>query len=83
MRNEGLARELINRVQNLRKDGGLEITDRINVVITPNEQMKNALQSFNEYVKSQVLADEIIMSENDGQDVEFDDFTLRITINKR
>lgn len=83
LRNEGLARELINRVQNLRKDGGLEITDRINVVITPNEQMKNALQSFNEYVKSQVLADEIIMSENDGQDVEFDDFTLRITINKR
>ncbi len=82
LRKEGLARELINRVQNMRKDSGLEITDRINIVVSDNDDMKAALVQFDEYVKSQVLADTITIEPNDGQTVEFDDFALNIKINK-
>ncbi len=59
LRNEGMARELINRIQNIRKDTGLEITDRINVTIAPNEQVASAIADFKDYIQSQVLADEI------------------------
>ncbi len=79
---EGMARELINRIQNLRKDGGLEIIDRIRVTISPNPKAAEAVNSYREYIESQVLADEIIMAENDGQEVEFDDFKLNVKIEK-
>uniref|UniRef100_UPI0035A0CD39 DUF5915 domain-containing protein n=1 Tax=Prevotella heparinolytica TaxID=28113 RepID=UPI0035A0CD39 len=79
---EGMARELINRIQNLRKDGGLEIIDRIRVTISPNPKAAEAVNSYREYIESQVLADEIIMAENDGQEVEFDDFKLNVKVEK-
>ena len=79
---EGMARELINRVQNLRKDGGLEITDRVNVTVSPNAEMEKAMAAFGEYVQNQVLADQIAFAENDGQEVNFDDFSLRIKVEK-
>ena len=79
---EGMARELINRVQNLRKDGGLEITDRVNVTVSPNAEMEKAMAAFGEYVQNQVLADQIAFAENDGQEVNFDDFNLRIRVEK-
>ncbi|MCR4602138.1 MAG: isoleucine--tRNA ligase [Prevotella sp.] len=82
LRQEGMARELINRIQNLRKDSGLEITDRINITIAPNEEVEKSLAAFEEYVKSQVLADGITIASNDGQEVDFDDFKLNITITK-
>ena len=59
LKNEGMARELINRIQNLRKDAGLEITDRIDVSISVDERIKRAVDSFDEYIKTQVLADPI------------------------
>ena len=65
---EGMARELINRIQNLRKDCGLEITDRVNVVITPDDRVKASLASFADYVKGQVLADSLTLADNDGQE---------------
>ncbi len=79
---EGMARELINRVQNLRKDGGLEITDRVNVTVSPNAEMEKAMAAFGEYVQNQVLADQIAFADNDGQEVNFDDFSLRIKVEK-
>ena len=82
LRNEGMARELINRIQNLRKESGFEITDRINVTVAPNAEMEKALAAFDDYVKSQVLADSIIVAANDGQEVDFDDFKLNIKITK-
>ena len=82
LRREGMARELINRIQNLRKDSGLEITDRINVVVEPNEETDAAIASFNEYICAQVLADEIKIAPNDGAEVEFDEFNLNIQITK-
>ncbi len=82
LRREGMARELINRIQNLRKDAGLEITDRISVVVEPNEETDVAIASFNEYICAQVLADEIKIAPNDGAEVEFDEFNLNIQITK-
>ena len=82
LRKEGMARELINRIQNLRKDAGLEITDRISVQVSPQEETNQAIESYGEYISNQVLADSIIVKDNDGTLVEFDDFDLHILIQK-
>jgi isoleucyl-tRNA synthetase len=82
LRNEGMARELINRIQNIRKESGLEITDRIVVTIAPHEQVQKAVTAFGDYVKTQVLANDIRIETNDGQEVDFDDFKLNIKIAK-
>ncbi len=82
LRQEGMARELINRVQNLRKETGLEITDRIKVTISPYPEMEAAIASFSDYVKSQVLADALTIADNDGEETDFDDFKLNIKVEK-
>ena len=82
LRSEGMARELVNRIQNIRKKSGLEITDRINVAIEPNEATTNAVNAFGDYIAKQVLADSLKLEANDGQEVEFDDFTLKIKVVK-
>ena len=82
LRNEGMARELINRIQNIRKDIGLEIVDRIKVTIASQEQTDAAIAAFGEYIQSQVLADAIVISENDGVMTEFDDFSIAIKVEK-
>jgi len=83
LRQEGMAREIINRVQNIRKESGLEITDRINVTIAPNEEVEKSVAGFGEYIKTQVLADAIEIAANDGTEVEFDDFKLNIKVTKK
>ncbi len=82
LKNEGMARELINRIQNMRKESGFEITDRICVTIAPNAEIEKSINSFGDYVKTQVLADSIDVKPNDGQEVEFDEFKLNIKITK-
>jgi isoleucyl-tRNA synthetase len=82
LKNEGMARELINRIQNIRKESGLEITDRITVTLSPNEDVQKAIDSFADYIQTQVLADDITFQPNDGQEVDFDDFKLNIKITK-
>jgi isoleucyl-tRNA synthetase len=82
LRQEGMARELINRIQNIRKDSGLDITDRITVVVSPNEQMNAAIENFGDYIKTQVLANTIDVADNDGVETEFDDFTLKVKVIK-
>jgi isoleucyl-tRNA synthetase len=83
LKNEGMARELINRIQNIRKESGLEITDRISVTLAPNDDVKKAVDSFGDYIKTQVLADVLNVEANDGQEVEFDDFKLNIKVEKK
>ncbi|MBO4659777.1 MAG: isoleucine--tRNA ligase [Prevotella sp.] len=82
LRKEGLARELINRIQNIRKDSGLEITDRINVTIEPCKALQEACEEFGDFVMTQVLADSIAFEQNDGSEVAFDDVTLKIKVEK-
>jgi isoleucyl-tRNA synthetase len=83
LKNEGMARELINRIQNIRKESGLEITDRILVTLTPNADVEKSLENFADYIKTQVLADDIKVAANDGQEVDFDDFKLNIKVDKK
>ena len=82
LKNEGMARELINRIQNIRKESGLEITDRICVILSPNDEVQKAADTFADYIQTQVLADSITLQPNDGQIVDFDDFKLNIKIVK-
>ena len=82
LRNEGMARELISRIQNLRKETGLEITDRIHVTISPDEKVEKAVSGFGDYIKSQVLALDITLADNDGAEVEIDDMKISIKVVK-
>ena len=83
LKSEGMARELVNRIQNIRKKSGLEITDRVCVEIQPNEAATKAVETFGDYIARQVLADKITLVDNDGQNVEFDDFSLHIKVMKK
>ena len=77
-----MARELINRIQNIRKDSGFEITDRVNVTLAPSEATDASVENFGEYIASQVLADKITVADNDGNEIDFDDFVLNIKVEK-
>lgn len=81
---EGVARELINRIQNLRKSSGLEITDRIEVSIENREEVAGAVNHCNEYIASQVLATSLTLADGltDGTEVEMDGYKLHIVIRK-
>ena len=82
LKQEGMAREIINRVQNILKDSGLEITDRIHIILAPNDEIQKAVAGYGDYIMTQVLADDITIAPNDGVEVEFDDFKLNIQITK-
>ena len=81
---EGIARELINRIQNLRKSSGLEITDRINVLIEDREQIHNAVLHCGDYIASQVLATKLELTANSELPtaIEMDGYTIHIKIEK-
>jgi isoleucyl-tRNA synthetase len=61
---EGIARELINRIQNLRKSSGLDITDRIAIVLEDRPEIHNAVLHCGDYIKSQVLATSLTLTSN-------------------
>ncbi len=83
LRKEGIARELVNRIQNIRKSTGLDITDRIVVKISDQEQIRETVSDYNDYISSQVLADKIELTDvNNGQEVDMDDYILQIEIVK-
>jgi isoleucyl-tRNA synthetase len=71
---EGLARELVNRIQNLRKDLGLEVTDRIQVQLTADQNLKDSINDNLDYICSETLADELLIKTNEditnGQQIE-------------
>ncbi|MGE5681542.1 MAG: isoleucine--tRNA ligase [Bacillota bacterium] len=82
---EGLAREFVNRIQNMRKDAGFEVTDRINIYFRGSEELASAINAFRDYIANETLADTIeINSEAEGftQDWEIGDYKCGITINK-
>ena len=84
LRREGLAREIIKRVQTYRKDSGFEITDRISIVMEKNEELEAAVAEYKDYICGQVLADDFgfagDMAEADSFD--FDDFKVKVSIVK-
>ena len=84
LRSEGIARELINRIQNLRKDSGFEVTDRIDVKLQKDEHIVNAIGSNMAYIKTETLADEleIIDKLDNGIEIAFDDINTKLFIQK-
>ncbi len=81
--NEGIARELVNRIQNIRKDSDFEVTDRIVVTISDHEVVRKAVGQFKEYICNEVLADEIILSDNVGEETELvEGVVVRIVVEK-
>ncbi len=84
LRYEGVARELINRIQNLRKDSGLEVTDRIRVKVQKSDVLESAVAQNKSYIASETLADhlELVSHLENGTEVEFDDIRTQITLSK-
>lgn len=85
LRKEGLARELVNRIQNLRKSNGYDITDKIVVTVLSTDEMDDAIKEFNEYIANQVLAVSVEITEHaisDATVLDFEDFNLSVRIEK-
>lgn len=84
LRKEGIARELVNRIQNLRKDSGFEVTDKIQLTILNYQNLKESVLENKEYIMSETLTKEMVFvdSLNDGTEIEFDNIKSRILINK-
>tara|TARA_R110002074_G_scaffold102841_2_gene222141 strand:- start:2413 stop:4665 length:2253 start_codon:yes stop_codon:yes gene_type:complete len=84
LRKEGIARELVNRIQNLRKDSGLEVTDKIKLTILNFENLQTSVEENKAYIMSETLTKELVFvdSLNDGTEIEFDNIKSRILINK-
>ena len=85
LRKEGLARELVNRIHNLRNSNGYDITDKINVTILSTDEMDDAIKEFNEYIANQVLAVSVEITEHaisDATVLDFEDFNLSVRIEK-
>lgn len=80
---EGIARELVNRIQNLRKSQEFEITDRIAIAISSNEKLDSAIKAFSDYIKVQVLAETInITKESHSSEIEVNDEVITIDVLK-
>ena len=83
LRREGIAREVIKKIQAMRKDGGLEITDRIAVSVSKNAGSDEAVEQFGEYISNQVLAGSLTLCDSvDGETVELDGFSINVAIKK-
>ncbi len=86
LRKEGIARDLINRIQNLRKEKGLEVTDRINLTLLKDNQLFSAVEKFEDYIKNETLTDNITWTDQevkDMTDLVFDDINSKISLQKR
>jgi len=84
LKNEGIARELVNRIQNLRKDSGFEVTDKIKVYIQNNDTLAKAIKENENYIKSETLTETLVLESEvkNGSEIEFDEIKTRILISK-
>ena len=84
LRKEGIARELVNRIQNIRKSSGFEITDKIKITLSKNAQTDDAVNEYNSYICNQVLSNSLALANEvkDSTELNFDDFSLFVNIVK-
>ena len=84
LRREGIARELVNRIQNIRKSSGFEITDKIKITLSKNPQTDDAVNEYNDYIRNQVLGTSLTLADNveNGTELNFDDFSLYVSVVK-
>ncbi len=84
LRREGIARELVNRIQNIRKDSGFEVTDKINIYLQNEKSVEDAIAYNADYIKNETLAVSLNFVENleKGEVVEFDDIATKILVER-
>ncbi|NJY61300.1 isoleucine--tRNA ligase [Salinimicrobium sp. CDJ15-81-2] len=84
LKREGIARELVNRIQNFRKDSGFEVTDKIDVTLQKDGTVEEAVEQNIEYIKTETLTANLDLAEevNNGLEVSFDEVTTRLLIKK-
>ena len=85
LQDEGHARELVNRIQKIRKDSGFELTDRIMVKVAASDTLKSAIIHYNDYICTEILADslEIVPQLQDGTEIEVNDLKFNVLVNKK
>ncbi|HEU4553114.1 MAG TPA: isoleucine--tRNA ligase [Chitinophaga sp.] len=85
LQDEGHARELVNRIQKIRKDSGFELTDRIMVKVAAAETLKSAIIHYNDYICTEILADslELVPQLQDGTEIEVNDLKFNVLVNKK
>lgn len=84
LKNEGIARELVNRIQNLRKDSGLEVTDRISLEVQKADGLEEAIQQNHSYITTETLTTELQLRDSlaEGTEVSFDEINTKIQLKK-
>jgi isoleucyl-tRNA synthetase len=84
LRKEGVARELVNRIQNIRKSSGLEITDKIRITLSKDEHINEAVAQYSSYICNQVLAVQLDLVDTvaDGTELDMDDYKLAVNVTK-
>ena len=85
LESEGNARELVNRIQKIRKDNGFELTDRIIVQLTGDGPLKKSIAQFNSYICAEILADklELVPELPEGTEIEVNDIPLKVFVSKK
>lgn len=85
LKREGIARELVNRIQNIRKSSGFDITDKIHVRIARQAEINDAVETFGDYIARQVLAESIVLCDSleaESTELDFETFTVRLSVIK-
>ena len=84
LKEEGIARELVNRIQNIRKDSGFEVTDKIKVHLQKNSALEKAVMANEAYIKSETLTQTLVFEDSisNGTEIEFDEIKTKIAITK-
>lgn len=84
LRKEGLAREFVNRIQNLRKQSGFELNDKINLLVLSSDEMDEVIKEYHDYISKEVQAEKLELHDavSDSSVLEFDDFTINVQIEK-
>ena len=82
---EGNAREIVNRIQKIRKDNGYELTDRIVVQLTRQKELGASVNKYNAYICAEILADklEFVPEISDGTEIEVNDIPLKVFVTKK
>lgn len=82
---EGEAREFVNRIQNIRKESGFDLTDRIFVTVLESNDFKSAIIKYNDYICREILADSIdwVPQMQDGTEIEINEILLKVVVNKK
>ena len=84
LKTEGIAREVVSKLQGLRKESNLEVTDKINVLLTPNDYITSAINTYKTYICSEILAEKLEISDITGlsAEIEVDEHLIKVQLSK-